>query len=59
MDIKQRIKELDDREWEFKVKQAQNTADLNKEIVRAAAKVAVAQAKSKPTRVIVYNRFWY
>lgn len=58
-DIKQRIKELDQREWEYKMQEQQNTADLNKEIVRAAAKVAVAHAKSKPTKVIVYNRFWY
>lgn len=58
-DIRQRIKELDDREWAYKVQQQQNTADLNKEIIRAASRVAVAQAKSKPTKVIVYNRFWY
>lgn len=58
-DIKRRIKELDQREWEYKMQEQQNTADLNKEIVRAAAKVAVAHAKSKPTKVIVYNRFWY
>lgn len=58
-DIKQRIKELDQREWEYQMQEQQNTADLKKEIVRAAAKVAVAHAKSKPTTVIVYNRFWY
>ncbi|MFM7748612.1 MAG: hypothetical protein ACKO7X_11930, partial [Bacteroidota bacterium] len=58
-DIKQRIRELDQREWEYRMQEQQNTADLNKEIVRAAAKVAVAHAKSKPSTVIVYNRFWY
>jgi len=58
-DIKQRIRELDQREWEFHMKEQQNAADLNKEIVRAAARVAIAHAKSKPKTVVVYNRFWY
>jgi hypothetical protein len=58
-DIKQRIQELDDREWAYQLKEQQNSADLNKEIVRAASRVAVAKAKSKPSTVIVYNRFWY
>lgn len=58
-DIKQRIKELDQREWQYQMQEQQNTADLKKEIVRAAAKVAVAHVKSKPTTIVVYNRFWY
>ncbi|MDG1724814.1 MAG: hypothetical protein P8I11_03910 [Bacteroidia bacterium] len=54
-----RIKELDQREWDFKLKQQQDEVDVKKATIRAARDIGVAAAKNQP-KTIVYNyRGWY
>jgi hypothetical protein len=56
--IAKRIKELDQREWNFKLKQQQDNVDMKKASIRAARDIGVAYAKNRPK--VVYNiRGWY
>jgi 5'-3' exonuclease len=58
--IAKRIKELDNREWEFTLREQKIEADLNKIAIMAARDIGVAQAQNQPT-TIVYNNFdhWF
>lgn len=57
--IASRIRELDQREWDFKLKQQQDVVDIQKTTIKAARDIGVAYGKNQP-RQIVYNiRTWW
>lgn len=57
-ELKARIKELDQREWDLKLKQQQDAVDLQKQRLNAIKEIGVAYAKNQPKTV--YNiRGWY
>ena len=54
--IAKRVKEIDNREWSFKLKEQKNDAD----IIKAARDVAVAYASHPTTTITAYNvRGWW
>jgi hypothetical protein len=57
-DIKTRVKEIEDREWKFKLKQQQDNVDMQKANIKAARDIGVAYGThQQPT---VYNiRTWW
>lgn len=58
--IAKRIKELDSRDWEFKLREQEIDADLSKTAILASRDIAIAEAQNQPS-VIVYNNFshWF
>jgi len=54
-----RIKELDQREWDFKLKQQQDNVDIQKATISAARDIGVAAAKNQPKTVVYNYRSWY
>lgn len=51
-----RVKELDNREWNFKLREQKNDAD----IIKSARDVAVAYATHQPNTIVSYNvRGWW
>ncbi|MDC0468232.1 hypothetical protein OAP07_05730 [Bacteroidia bacterium] len=54
-----RIKELDQREWDFKLKQQQDNVDIQKATISAARDIGVAAAKNQPKTVVYNFRGWY
>lgn len=54
--IAKRVKEIDSREWNFKLQQQKNEADITKALINAAAEVAKAEA-NRP--VYNYNVLWW
>lgn len=54
-----RIKELDQREWDFKLKQQQDNVDIQKATISAARDIGVAAAKNQPKTVVYNYRGWY
>jgi len=56
-DIAKRVKELDQREWNFQLKQQQDAVDLEKETIKAVRDVGVAYGENQqPT---TYNVIWW
>jgi hypothetical protein len=47
-DIAKRIKELDQREWDFKLKQQQDEVNLEKASIKAARDIGVAYGENQP-----------
>lgn len=56
--VAKRVKELDQREWDFKLKQQQDGVDIHKETIRAAREVGVAYAKNQPKTVYKVVGWW-
>lgn len=56
--IGQRILELDQREWGFKMKKHQDGIDREKALINAALEIGVAQAKNQPKAVYNVSRWW-
>ena len=54
--IGKRVREIDNREWNFKLQQQQNEVDLQKAVIKATAEVAKAEA-NRP--VYNYNVVWW
>ena len=59
--IQLRIKQLDNREWQFRLKQQQDEVDIRKSAIRAARDIGVAYGNNQPR--VVYNtnliRAWW
>jgi hypothetical protein len=58
--IAQRVKELDQREWKFQMKQQQDNVDISKATIKAARDIGVAYGNGPKATVIRYNvRGWW
>jgi hypothetical protein len=59
--IQTRVKELDKREWQFKLKQQQDEVDIRKSAIRAARDIGVAYGNNQPKTVYNTNliRTWW
>ena len=58
--IAQRVKELDQREWKFQMKQQQDNIDIKKATIKAARDIGVAYGNGPKATVIRYNiRGWW
>jgi hypothetical protein len=58
--IAQRVKELDQREWKFQMKQQQDNVDIKKATIKAARDIGVAYGKGPKATVVRYNiRGWW
>lgn len=58
-EIAKRIKELDQREWDFKLKEQQDNVDLRKATINAAKEIGVAYGKNQPKNVTYNYRSWW
>ncbi len=58
-EIAKRIKELDQREWDFKLKEQQDNVDLRKVTINAAKEIGVAYGKNQPKNVTYNYRSWW
>lgn len=58
--IGKRIKELDQREWEFKLKEQKDEVDIRKATIQAARDIGVAYGKNQPKTVtyVRYRGWW-
>lgn len=56
--IAKRIKELDRRDWDFKMKQQQDEIDLQQSRIRAARDVGVAYGRNQPKTVYKIKGWW-
>ena len=52
-----RIKEIDQREWDFKLKEQQDVVDLEKATIQAARDIGVAYGENQPD--VVYETAIY
>lgn len=50
-----RIKEIDQREWSFMLKQQQDDVDLRKAEINAARDIGVAYGENQPKETVTYN----
>jgi hypothetical protein len=57
--IAKRIKELDQREWDFKMKQQQDNVDIQKATIKAARDIGVAYGNNQPQNVQYNYRGWW
>lgn len=57
--IAKRIKELDQREWDFKLKQQQDNVDIQKSTIKAARDIGVAYGNNQPKTVTYNTRGWW
>jgi hypothetical protein len=57
--IAKRIKELDQRDWEFKLKQQQDNVDIQKATINAAREIGVAYGNNQPKNVTYNYRGWW
>jgi len=57
--IAERIKEIDKREWNFKMKQQQDDVDIQKARIKAARDVGVAYGENQPKSVTYNYRGWW
>lgn len=55
--IAERIKALDQREWNFTLQQQKDETEVRKQSLRAAKEIALAQAKNQPKTV--YKIYWW
>ncbi len=56
-EIASRVKELDAREWQYKMDEQKNEHDQQMAQINAAKEIALASAKNQPK--IVYNVYWW
>ena len=57
--ISDRLKELDNREWAYQLKQQQDNVDLTKALIEAARDVGVAYGENQPKNITYnYVRWW-
>ena len=57
--MSKKIKDLEQRDWNFKLKQQQDNVDLQKDRIYAAKQIGVAYANNQP-EIMVYNyRSWW
>jgi len=57
--IAKRIKELDQREWNFKLKQQQDGVDIQKATIKAVRDIGVAYGNNQPKNVTYNYRGWW
>lgn len=57
-EIAKRINELDQREWDFKLKEQQDNVDLRKATINAAKEIGVAYGKNQPKNVTYNYTSW-
>jgi hypothetical protein len=57
--IAKRVKELDQREWEFNMKQQQDNVDLQEARINAAREIGVAYGNNQPQNVAYNYRSWW
>ena len=57
--IAKRIKELDQREWNFTLKEQQDNVDLRKATINAAKEIGVAYGKNQPKNVTYNYKDWW
>lgn len=57
--IAKRIKELDQREWNFKLKQQQDNVDIQKATIKAARDIGVAYGQNQPQNIQYNYRGWW
>lgn len=58
--IAKRVKELDQREWKFKMKEQQDNVDIRKATIKAARDIGVAYGKGPKATIVRYNiRGWW
>jgi hypothetical protein len=57
--IGKRIKELDQREWDFKLKQQKDDVDIRKATIQAARDIGVAYGNNQPRNVTYNYRSWW
>lgn len=53
--IAKRIKEIDQREWAFQLKQQQDEVDIQKAEIKAARDIGVAYGQNQPKTITTYN----
>jgi hypothetical protein len=53
--ITKRIKEIDQREWSFQLKQQQDEVDIKKAEIKAARDIGVAYGENQPKTITTYN----
>lgn len=53
--IAKRIKEIDQREWAFQMKQQQDEVDIRKAEIKAARDIGVAYGENQPKTITTYN----
>ncbi len=58
-EIKIRLKEEEDKEWDFKLKEQQDSIDLQKSVIKAARDVGVAYGNKQPKTVTYNTRSWW
>lgn len=56
--IANRIKELDQREWDFKLKEQQDDADIQKATIKAVKEIGVAYGNNQPKTVTYNTQGW-
>jgi hypothetical protein len=56
--IAQRVKELDQREWKFQMKQQQDDVDIQKATIKAARDIGVAYGNNQPDVVYKVYGWW-
>lgn len=57
--IAKRIKELDQREWDFKLKTQQDSVDIKKASLQAVKEIGIAYAKNQPKNITYNYRGWW
>lgn len=57
--IASRVKELDKREWNFKLKQQQDNVNIKKATIDAAKAIGVAYGNGQPKSVVYNTRGWW
>lgn len=57
--IAKRIKELDQREWDFQLKQQQDEVDIRKATIKAARDIGVAYGNNQPKSITYNVRGWW
>jgi hypothetical protein len=54
-----RVKELDQREWNFKLKQQQDDVDITKATINAVRDIGVAYGNGQPKTIVYNTRGWW
>lgn len=58
--IAKRIKEIDQREWNFTLKQQNDETEIQKMQIKGATDIAIAKAKNQPKTIVKYNIYgWW
>jgi hypothetical protein len=58
-DIAKRIKELDQREWDFKLKEQQDAVNLRKASIQSAKEIGVAYGNNQPKNAYYNFKGWW